>query len=415
MTRSLAATLAALLIALPAGRADSAELKAGRVTLVVRKDGCGFVDSIRFGGREVVRAANGFAAGVVVPAPAGDGTIESLFPHRAAGALASAVDSVRVEADAMAVRGSYTDGKLRVPFVRRIRLSARDGAVHVSEEADFTRLGARWLVARHELRLPLVVCKDPHERMFGFGAPGRAELFRMDMNDINRGGKQLISAPRGHRPYWDLGGVLQHARGACRIWKANHADTLAYPLAEGRGAPGWADYSEPDWGMTAVVDDANEAAPWAITIDARKGVFAVAPHPASETPVAGTDYGRRRFAFRLLLHETSWPATYPCELPLDLYKALLEDLATGSRGKSPWVLYRPTGTADIDTIVHRERIQPSIMLRTLYRGDAWQMQHRMRGIGVQTPRNQPMAEWEKAARRYLEHIRAHGVPKRDGG
>jgi hypothetical protein len=85
-------------------------------------------------------------------------------------------------------------------------------------------------------------------------------------------------------------------------------------------------------------------------------------------------------------------------------------MSTSRRGKSPWVLYGPTGTADIDTIIHRERIQPSIMLRTLYRGDAWQMQARMRTIGVATPRNQPMAAWEKAAAAYLEHIRKHGLP-----
>ena len=75
------------------------------------------------------------------------------------------------------------------------------------------------------------------------------------------------------------------------------------------------------------------------------------------------------------------------------------------------MLYGPVGTDDIDTIILRERIQPSIMLRTLYRGDAYRMQRRMRSIGVQTPRNQSMAKWEQAAKAYLEHIRAHGLGK----
>lgn len=393
----------------PAARAAApAELKADRVAVAVRKDGCGFVDSIRFGGREVVKAEAGFVGASVTLTAAGGGTGESLFSNTAAAVLPAAVDSIEAGGDAITARGSYTDGKLRVPFTRSIRLLA-DAAVHVTEEADFSRLDGQLAVAEHVLRLPLVLCDEPHLRMFAFAAAGRAELFRMDMNDINRGGKQLISAPRGHQPYWDLGGVVQ-LPGAYRVWKANHADTMAYFVDEGRGAPGWADYSELGGGITAVVDDPNASAPWAIRIDARKGIFAIAPRPPGQMPVAGGDYGRRRLAFRLLLHETSWPARYPCELPLGLYKALLADMSTSRRGKSPWVLYGPTGTADIDTIIHRERIQPSIMLRTLYRGDAWQMQARMRTIGVATPRNQPMAAWEKAAAAYLEHIRKHGLP-----
>jgi len=236
-------------------------------------------------------------------------------------------------------------------------------------------------------------------------------MFRMDMNDIHRGGKQLISAPRGHWPYWDIGGVLQLA-GSYRIWKANHADTPAYPVDEGTGAPGWADYSELDWGLTVVVDKPAARSPWAIEIDARKGVLSISPRPASQVPASARALGKRTFGFRLVLHETSWPATRPCELSFALYRKLLEDMATGSRGKSPWVLYGPTGTADVEAIIHRERIQPSAMLRTLYRGDAWQMQARVRAVGISTPRNQPMAEWDRCSQQYLEHLRVHGLPKR---
>ena len=209
----------------------------------------------------------------------------------------------------------------------------------------------------------------------------------------------------------DVAGVLQLA-GSYRIWKANHADTMAYPVEEGIGAPGWADYSEFDWGITATADKPRRAAPWAIQIDARRGVFSLAPHHGSQMPVSGKSLGKRTFAFRLVLHETSWPATYPCELDFRLYEALLKDMSTGRDRPAPWVLYGPVGTADIPTIIHRERIQPSTLLRTLYRGDAWQMQGRMRTIGKATPRNQPMEKWELDARQYLDHIRKNGLPPR---
>ncbi|HUS90873.1 MAG TPA: hypothetical protein VM695_03445 [Phycisphaerae bacterium] len=399
------------LLALGLADAFAAEATSGDLAVGAARDG-GLIDSLRYKGREVLRAEKGLVAAAVTLAPAGDGTAESLLAHRAGEMLAAAVEDVRADANVLTVKGAYADGPLRVPFTRRIALDGGQRTVHVTEEADFGGLGER-AVAKHALSLPLAVCKDPHLRMLAFGGAGRAEMFRMDMNDVNRGGQQLISAPRGHRPYWDIGGVQQLA-GSYRIWKANHADTPAYPVDEGAGSPGWADYSEPDWGLTVVVDGPARRAPWSVEIDARKGLLTVAPHPASQLPTAAKALGKRSFGFRLVLHDTSWPATHPCELELSLYRALLKDMATGSRAPSPWVLSTPVGTADIDTIIVRERIQPSVMLRTLYRGDAWQMQGRMKTIGLQTPRNQPLAAWDACARQYLEHIRKHGLPKRGG-
>ncbi|MFP4058021.1 MAG: hypothetical protein ACLF0G_14225 [Candidatus Brocadiia bacterium] len=395
------------LLALIVSPALGAELRHGDLALVVRRDGCGFIDSLRFQGRQVAAAREGLGAATVTLTPAGDGSGDSLFPLAPAATLRAAIERLEVEGHALVATGRYVGEGASVPFARRIELA--DGAVVVREEADFSRLDARFHVAEHVLRLPLAVCGDEHLRMFAFGCADRAELFRMDMNDIHRGGKQLISAPRGHWPYWDLGGVLQLPT-SYRVWRANHADTMAYPVDEGQGAPGWADYSEVDWGVTAVVERPADAAPWAIEIDARQGLLAIAPRPASQLPLPGPELGRRPFAFRLVLHTTSWPATMPCELPLDLYAALLKDMATGRDRPMPWVLYRLVGTAHIPTIIHRERVQPSTMLRTLYRGDAWQMQARMKSIGRSVPRNQPMAQWEEAAREYLEVIRQRGLP-----
>jgi len=53
-----------------------------------------------------------------------------------------------------------------------------------------------------------------------------------------------------------------------------------------------------------------------------------------------------------------------------------------------------------------------VLLRTLYRGDAWQMQGRMKDIGKIVTRNQPMANCgEQEAREYFDYLRKHGVPK----
>lgn len=386
--------------------AEPAQLQTDRTTVVVNPEGSGFIDAIRFAGREVVKAPAGLAGGSVTLTLAGKGTLESLFPHRTSRLLTAALNDVQGTGDLLAVQGVYTDGQQRIPFSRQIHLEK--DTLTVQETVDFNGLDPRYVVASYSLDLALVLTEDPHERMFAFGCAHRAELFRMDMNDLQRS-DQLISAPRGHWPYWDLGGVLQLA-DSYQVWRANHADTMAYPLDEGRGAPGWADYSEPDWGLTAVVEKAAEVAPWAIRIDARQGVFSLAPYPASQMPVAGQDLGRHTFQFQLILHETSWPATYPCELELELYRKLLETLKGSGEKAQPWVLAGLVGTADIPTIIQRERIQPSVILRTLYRGDAWRMRALMQTIGKDGPRHQPLEQWEQEAKEYLDHIRRNGLP-----
>jgi hypothetical protein len=189
---------------------------------------------------------------------------------------------------------------------------------------------------------------------------------------------------------------------------------MAYPLEQGPApgnAPGWADYSELDWGLTAKVAEPDTAAPWAITIDARQGVFALLPRPGSQLPITGKGYGRRRFSVELVLHDTSWPATVPCELEFALYDQLLQNISHEGGKPTPWLLEWPVGTADIPTIIRRERIQPSVILRTLYRGDAYRMQGRMKSIGKTVPRQQPMEKWERDAREYLDYLRQHGLPK----
>ena len=398
-------------IGLAVWRVEAAGPKPIPLAVTTAKDGCGFIDTAAFRGRRVLSASKGFVGAAVVLTEAGDGTAASLFAHSAPLTLQPVIAESRSESGTMTFVGAYTDGKARVPGVRRIRIAG--ATLDVTEEADFTALPKRYVVARHELNLPLVPDGDPHVRMFGFGGAHRAELFRMDMNDINRGGKQLISAPRGHWPYWDVAGVLQ-LPGSYRIWRANHADTMAYPIEDGSGAPGWADYSEPEWGVTAAVDEPAKAAPWSIRIDARKGVLTVAPRPPSQPPIAGKQFGKRTFRFHLIFHEKSWPATVRCELPFGRYRELLEALAVSSGGrKQPYVLHSPIGTSDPETIIFRERLQPSVVLRTFYRGDAWRMQGRMKAIGVAVPRNQPIADWDKAAKQYLDHVRTHGMPKRN--
>ena len=393
------------LLLLLAAVVQGEELRSADVTLTVGKTG--FIESIRFQGK-VVAARDGFVGASIRLTRAGTGSIDSLFNNEPGAVLRGVNEKIAAEGNTLAITGQYTDGVLRIPFTRQIKLDGR--TIEVIEEVDASSLDAAHLIASHALELPLVVCADEHLRMFGFGSNGRAELFRMDMNDINRGDTQLISAPRGHWPYWDIGGVLQ-TPGAFRIWKANHADTMAYPLDNAKGAPGWADYSEMEWGITAMVDDPDKSSPWAMVIDARKGVFSIEPRPGSQVPVSGKDYGKRRFAFKLVLHETSWPTAHPCELDLKRYVELLESMGTSNGKPVPWVLYLVAGTADIPTIIHRERIQPSVMLRSLYRGDAYQMQGRMRSIGRTTPRNQAMDLWEKEAAIYLEHVKKNGVPK----
>jgi hypothetical protein len=430
LTPILHGLAAATLVSLPltTGACLSAEMEGNDIVLTAREGGCGFVDSIRLKGREVVRAQPGFVGAFISLVRAVDGTADSPFSNAVVAVLPAKLTSVEVGQGDLAQQGAYTDGKISIPFVRAIGFEPDARTVGVQEIADFRKVPADYLVAEHRLALPLVVCQDEHLRMIALGGAKRSELFRMDMNDVPHRA-QNISAPRGHQPYWDIGAVLQLTTGH-HLWKANHADTPVYPLESGEGAPGWADYSELDWGVTMQVVDPEEVAPWQLLIDARRGIFAIQPHPPSELPVSGADLGRRGFSCTLALHDASWPTTYPCELDFELYKRFLDWLNTPNSRWTPlnivatWGIGLPVpdGTRtpqEMETIYRRiifmERLQPSTLLRLLYRGDAYLMQGFMRDVvGKSTPRNQPMDQWEEDAKLFWEKVKRDGFPGKKG-
>ncbi len=364
----------------------------------------GSIDSIRLGSRDIVKAGPSFVGGTISLAAAGDGTAASLFAGPVSEILTARVDQVTSAPDGTSfrVRGTYVGARHQVPFTQSLTIDPARGMIDVQTETDFSKLDPSVVVASQELRLSLVIGTNEHERMFGFGGTGRAELFRMDMNDISRVRAQSISAPRGHWPAWDLGGVL-YVGDSYTIWKANHADTPAYPLEQGTNGPGWADYSERDGGLTVVVPDPVHSAPWSAVIDVRAGVLTISPVPASQMPAGGRELGVRRFRFQLLPHDGSWPATVPCELPVATYEALLAKIPDP-------LLLAGVGTADRAAILRRERLQPSVILRLLYRGDAWRMADLMKSIGRPCPRNQPWDKWEAAAQLYLAALRTNGMP-----
>jgi len=424
MTKLSSAFTVALFVAPAAASASATQLKAGELTLTVDPKGCGFIDALTFKGREVVRARRGFVGGYVALATAGDGSAESLFANAVAVVLPAKIATVSANKSGLTVRGAYSNGKASVPFTRQLAIGKRKNAITVREEADFSGLSDNYVVAKHSLDLPLVVCQDEHLRMFAFGGARRAELFRMDMNDERRR-NQLISDNRAYWPYWDIGGVVQ-LHDSYSIWRANHADTMAYPIEDGRGAPGWADYSELEWGLTVEVLEPQRAAPWAMHIDAREGVFSIVPRPPSQLPIAGRDCGKRTFQFALTFHESSWPATYSCELDFELYKRLLDYLNVGKRYTHlNYVcggvgIQLPNGRQSREQmaevyrrVIFKERIQPSVLLRLFYRGDGWRMAGLVREVlGRRVPRNQPMQEWEKIAREFFETIKRDSLPKK---
>jgi len=424
MRRLLPSMVLACVVLLLCSTVRGAEIRSAAVTVTVKKDGCGFIDAIRFKGRTVVKARDGFAGGAVTIAKAGTGTLESLFPNTAAAGLQARLSGVKALGQTLVMEGAYSHGTVSVPFSRRIALGADGRTITVREEVDYARLDEAYVVAGHALDLPLVVGKDEHLRMLALGGQTRTEMFRMDMNDESRR-NQNLSDNRAFRPYWDIGGVLQRAR-SYEIWRANHADTMAYPIESGEQAPGWADYSELHWGLTVTMLRAGESAPWAMTIDARRGVFSIAPWPAGHIPIAGKDLSKRTFEFTIALHETSWPTTAQCELDIDVYKRLLDYLNRGERYTHlDYVCDRlglvvrygrktPQQMEDVyRRIILKERIQPSVLMRLLYRGDAWRMQGLMRDVvGTRVPRNQPIEQWERDARLFFAKIRTDGLPKR---
>jgi hypothetical protein len=366
-------------------------------------------------GKNVTAKRAGLFDGRVRLVPAGKGTAESLFANATPTVLEAKIESSTPQGRGMVFSGAYTDGRIRVPFVRT--MADDRSAVVVSETADFSGLPKDLAVAEYALVLPLLVAKDPHERMFAFGGEGRVEMFRQDCNDESHRA-QSISDNRAFQPYWDIGRVLQLPTGYV-VSRANHADTPAYPVDAGKSAPGWADYSETDRGVTVRVKDPAKSAPWAMMIDARKGEFTISPRPADQPPISGADYGKREFAFEMTLHEGSWPAAFPCELPPDVYRKLLAWL---DQGKGYTHLAYACGNlgvgavADKDAlyadVIFRSRVQPSVLMRLFYREDAW----RMSGIasallGRSIPRNQPFETWEKIAQEVIEKLRKDGVPE----
>ena len=349
--------------------------------------------------------------------PAGDGTAASLFANRDVTTLKERITLwAGPEGEAVTAHGVYEGAGISIPFSRQIVLPNEGRPFRIVEVAEFDKLPVTFALAEHSLVLPLKVAKDEHHRMFAFGGASRVEMFRMDMNDQSRR-SQNISDNRGYRPYWDIGCVLQLPTGY-QIWRANHADTRRYVVEEGKGAPGWADYSETDAGFTVKVEDAQTSAPWSMLIDARKGAFVISPRPADQPPISGVDYGKRTFTFTVMLHETSWPALHPCELPVEKYKVLLDSLnagkghnnlryAAGALGITVGRTKEEIHRAFIDT----ERVQPSVLLRLLYRGDAWRMANVVKDLlGKSVSRNQPFEKWEAINREIIAKLRAEGVP-----
>ncbi|MBI5832337.1 MAG: hypothetical protein HZB16_08540 [Armatimonadetes bacterium] len=404
-----------VLLSLPwLGAAHGATLTGIDLALTVEPGGCGLVDKLTYQGADLLAAPAGFVGAGLTLAPAGDGSLDSLFGHRAAGELPARLTSVTAEGGRLVAIGAYTDGQISVPFRRTITAAPDDPLLIVEEETDYTALPLDRLVARHRLALPLVLPADAHERLLGLGGQTRAELFRMDQNDVRRT-NQNLSDNRAYWPYWDLGGLIQRP-GGYSLWKANHADTLALPLEEGQQSAGWADFSSLRSGLTLRRLDADRAAPYALTIDARAGWLALDLWPAAEPPIAGAALGRRMVRYALLPHETSWPVPYRCELPRERYLAMLRWLDEKAPGQqdSHLSFYAAArlGTGDIATIMDKERIQPSTVLRTFYHADAWRMGGLAKTIlGIDVPRNQSQAAWEQVAQKMLDAIAKNGVPR----
>jgi len=401
-------TCALIVIPLQRASAEQATARGADTMVTVEKRGCGLIDSIKFKNHQVIKAKPGFIGGSISLVPSGSGTIESLFAKDVSTVLKANLQSVEPEAQAIRSEGAYTDGKLEIPFSRQVEIDPKRNIMKISEKVNLSGLGSKYAIAEYSLNLPLVVNSDPHLRMFAFGGEHRVEMLRMDMNDVSRRGSQNISDNRGYWPYWDIAGVLQLPK-SYRVWKANHADTMAYPVEEGNGTPGWADYSELEWGMTVKVIDPGRSAPWAIKIDAREGVLSISPYPPSQIPLAGEQSPETEFAFTVEFHETSWPTEYPCELPVELYEELLTEIIR----IYPHRIKGAVGTSDVQTIIHKERVQPSIALRALYRGDAWRMQGLLKLTGKQVPRRQSLRKWEYDAKQFLEYVKEHGVPKKN--
>ena len=107
MDRSIQTIAACLFLA---AASLGGEIRVGAATIVVRERGCGFVDSIRFRGREVVRPRDEFVGASVVLSAAGQNTPQSLFRHRSIGELRAQIEKVATETDGLTITGVYSDG-----------------------------------------------------------------------------------------------------------------------------------------------------------------------------------------------------------------------------------------------------------------------------------------------------------------
>lgn len=327
--------------------------------------------------------------------PAGEGPSAAMLVGQYVTLMQKATTSTEKDG-AVTITGQYEGPGIAVPFSRVVQVDG--GRTNVRTWADLSALGEGWLLADWRIDVGLDLAPDEHERMLAFGGATRDELFRMDMNDVRRRG-QNMSDTRCVWPYWDIGGVLQlpgDGQGSYVVWKANGADTQAYPVEQGVGAPGWADYSDRRGGLTVTVDDpvaTARQAPWAIEIDARAGVMSIQAYPPSQPPASGPGIGRRELAFTLHRHEGTWPVTHQCELSADAYARLLTE-ALAAAGPT---LDRGLGLTDIDKIIHTERIQPSVVLRLLYRSGDGPMRDLLARLGRSAPPQMTLAQWDAYA------------------
>jgi hypothetical protein len=404
--------------------AVAVELRSEEAVVRVERDGCGLIDEIRFHDRPMVKVHDGLGSARITLADVPAADDEPLFPHSAGTVLRASIAEISEAGGKLTVRGSYSDGKLSVPFTREMAWEEKN-TLAIRETADFRSLPDNRLAAGHELDLPLVLASDEHDRLMALGGTKRDELFRMDMNDQHRR-NQLISSSRAFWPSWDLGGLVQ-LPGSYEIWRANRADTMAYPIDAGRGAAGWADYSDPTAGITLAVPRPAEAAPFALTIDARQGLLTAAPLPKSQLPQSAKALGFCEFRFVLVLHPASWPARHPCELSPVRYREFLVWLNQGNRQRYTYLDYvcaavgveAPEGPktqeqfdAVCRAIIDKERIQPSVVLRVFYREDGW----RMSGLAQlllrrEIPRTAPMAVWESLQKELIGRLSQGNLPR----
>lgn len=312
----------------------------------------------------------------------------------------------------------------------QVDLPAREASVYLwppeSPPLDFRRHAREWSVGESdEPDDPKATTPDPftedNYRLASTGV-GKTHYVFASFHDARTPAAELLAQYRlfEHRPlvwappqhYADSLGRLAYALTLqavrhCRRADLEFAESYLYNVHDvcTTHTPAYPEQFTTNFVYVKGAAHRHGAWPGACTyVGARGAVMSIAPVPASQMPVAGRDLGVRKFRFRLLLHEGSWPATVPCALPFPTYEALLASIADYERA---WAV----GTSDIPTITHRERLQPSVMLRRLYRSGTWQMAGRMKTIGVDRSRPQSWAQWDSDAQIYLAYLRTNGLPR----